>query len=430
MRYPPYIEEAFTFPEFFRVKMHYPHSRVSDITKALHRSLDEVLNNNEICPGDSVAVGIGSRGIDNLPVMVKALCQKLNQIGAKPVIIPAMGSHGGATGEGQKRILMTMGITEELCGCTVQSSLEVKKIGSVFGEVPVYFSSDALKMNHSICINRIKQHTKFKASVESGIYKMLCIGMGKHQGALVFHNWALKYGFYPLLEAMGNEIIKKSNFRFGIGVVENAYDETMKIAAIPRDKILDKEKELMELSRRHFPRLPVKQIDVLVVWRIGKEISGVGMDPNVTGRTFDLKEDDFSGVLNATRLAILNLSEKSNGNGMGMGNADFITEKVYKNLDYETTVMNAMTGISLRKAFIPIRMPDDRKAIQGCFTTIGPVASKTTRAIIIRETLHVTEFWASEALLHEIQAVPEAKIMEKVRLDFDGAGNLVLPGLH
>jgi len=426
MRYPSYIEKDFSFPVFFRVKINYPHYQIKNIEGSVSLTLENILPRCGICSGDHVAVGVGSRGIANLPVIVKSVCQNLQKIGAKPVIIPAMGSHGGATDTGQKNILTSLGVTEEFCGARIYSSLNVKQIGEVFNEVPIYFSEDALKMNHSICINRIKPHTKFKASVESGIFKMLCIGMGKHQGALTYHNWALKYGFFPLLKEIGNEVMAKSNFRFGIGILEDAYDDTMLIEAIPCDQILEREKELLETAKKNIPKLPVRNADVLVIKQIGKEISGTGMDPNVTGRTCDLKEDDFSDIFHATRIAILNLSEKSGGNGIGLGNADFITEKVWNKLDYEATVMNAMTGISLKKAFIPIRLPNDKKAVQACFTTIGPVPPEAVRAVIVRDTLHLTELWVSEALLPEIQQIPEAEILDHTRLSFDEKGNLIL----
>jgi hypothetical protein len=420
MRYPPYIEKDFSFPTFFHVKINYPHQSLKDIETG------DWIQNLPLCigPGERVAIGVGSRGIANLPVIVRSVCRKLRQIGAEPVIIPAMGSHGGATDIGQKNILTNLGVTEEFCGASVCSSLNVQEIGKVFDEVPVCFSTDALESDHSICINRIKPHTKFKAPVESGIFKMLCIGMGKHQGALIYHHWALKYGFFPLLHAIGNEIMAKSNFRFGIGILEDAYDETMRIEAIPSHQIFEREKALLGMAKKTIPGLPVKQADVLIVRQIGKEISGTGMDPNVTGRTCDLEEDDFSEIFQATRVAILNLSEKSNGNAIGLGNADIITEKVWQGMDYETTVMNALTGISLRKAFVPIRLPNDQKAIQACFATIGPIPPHAVRAIIIRDTLHLTDFWVSQGLVSEIRHIPEAEILEQTMLRFDEKGNL------
>lgn len=427
MRYPNYIESDYQFPPFFKVRMNFRQPRIENIPKALLDSLEDTIADSPISAGDTVAVGIGSRGIANLSLIVKILCTRLIEIGAKPVIVPAMGSHGGATAEGQHKILEELGVTETACSAPIHSSMDTVRIGRVFDQIPVFFSSDALAMDHSICINRIKPHTKFKAVVESGIYKMLCVGMGKHAGALAYHKWSLKYGFYPLLEAMGREIIEKSNFRFGIGVVENAFDETMAIEVIPPHRLLTRESRLLEKAKKNMPTLPFKQLDVLVIQYIGKEISGTGMDPNITGRTFDLKEDDFSHILKTTRMAVLNLSQKGGGNGIGLGNADIITEKVFQNLDYENTVMNALTSISLHKAFIPVRLPDDRRAIQACFTTLGPVDAGKVRAVIIKDTLHTVEFLASEALHKEIESIEHARILGKMHLVFDERGDIVWP---
>ena len=227
---------------------------------------------------------------------------------------------------------------------------------------------------------------------------------------------------------MSGEIIEKSNFRFGIGVVENAFDETMAIEVIPAHGVLTRERRMLETAKKNMPTLPFKQLDVLVVQYIGKEISGAGMDPNITGRAFDLKEDDFSRILKTTRMAVLNLSEKGGGNGIGLGNADIITEKVFERLDYESTLMNALTGISLRKAFIPVRLPDDRRAIQACFTTLGPMDADTIRAVILKDTLHTVEFLASKALFKELDTIDQAQILEQVNLVFDKRGNLVFEG--
>ena len=425
MRYPDYLEKIYPFPPFFKVRMDFPRPRIENISKNLLDSLDAALADSPIRAGDTVAVGVGSRGIANLALIVKACCTRLTQVGATPVIIPAMGSHGGATAEGQRKILEELGVTESTCTAPIRSSMETARIGGVFDQVPVYFSSDAFAMDHCLCINRIKPHTKFKAPVESGICKMLCVGMGKHAGALAYHKWGLKYGFYPLLAAMSGEIIEKSNFRFGIGVVENAFDETMAIEVMPAHGVLTRERRLLETAKKNMPTLPFKQLDVLVVQSIGKEISGAGMDPNITGRAFDLKEDDFSRILKTTRMAVLNLSEKSGGNGIGLGNADIITEKVFERLDYESTLMNALTGMSLRKAFIPVRLPDDRRAIQACFTTLGPMDADTIRAVILKDTLHTVEFLASKALFKELGTIEQAQILEQVNLVFDKRGNLV-----
>ena len=427
MRYPSYLEQNFTFPRFCRVRMHYPHLQIDDLEDAVRRASNEVLPGSGIRAGHRVAIGVGSRGIANLPLIIRALCRQLIQMGALPVIIPAMGSHGGATETGQAEVLKTLGVTAEFCGAPIRSSLAVKQVGMAFGKVPVWFSQDALKADHSIILNRIKPHTKFKADIESGLSKMLCVGMGKHRGALAYHKWALKYGFAALVKEMAQTIITNTNFRFGIGIVENAYDQTLKIEALPGQRIAAREPALLEMAKANFPRLPISETDVLIIGLIGKEISGAGMDPNVTGRAFDLKESDFSDVLQATRIAILNLSAKTQGNAIGLGNADFITEKLFQATDYEATLINALTSISLRKAFIPIRLPDDRKVIQACFTTLGPVPADTVRAVIIRDTLHLSEFWVSNALKPEISQTQGAKILENMYLQFDKKGNFCAP---
>ncbi len=425
MRYPDYIEQDLEFPEFYRVRMHYADDRLEDVEAAIVCNMEKILRGSGIRPGDSVAIAVGSRGISNLAPMVRAICAQLSGHGAEPFVFPAMGSHGGATPQGQRGILEQLGVTEEFIGAPIRSSMDVVQVASLHGEVPVYFSRDALAADHSICLNRVKLHTKFKAPVESGLSKMLCVGMGKHAGALAWHNWALKYGFYPLLRDMTAEIIARTNLRFGIGIVEDANEQTAHIEAIPAEEIPAREPVLLKKAKSYFPKLPVGDLDVLVVRVVGKEISGSGMDPNVTGRGSDLMEDDFSECLRATRIAVLNMSEKTAGNGIGIGLADFITEKVFRQLDYEKMLMNALTSVSIRKAFIPVRMPDERKAIQACFTTLGPVSARDVRAIIIRDTLHVFEFLASAALLAELQNIPAAEILGKCRLEFDESNTLL-----
>ena len=410
--------------------MHYPRLQIDNLEDAVNHTLDEVLPGSDIRAGQCVAIGVGSRGITNLPLIIRTLCRRFIKMGALPVIIPAMGSHGGATDKGQEDVLKTLGVTEELCGAPIRSSLAVKQVGMAFSKVPVWFAQDALKADHSIILNRIKPHTKFKADIESGLSKMLCVGMGKHRGALAYHKWALKYGFAALVKEMAQTIITNTNFRFGIGIVENAYDQTLKIEALPGQRIAAREPALLEMAKANFPRLPISETDVLIIGLIGKEISGAGMDPNVTGRAFDLKESDFSSSLKATRIAILNLSAKTQGNAIGLGNADFITEKVFQATDYEATLMNALTSMSLRKAFIPIRLPDDSKVIQACFTTLGPVPADKVRAVIIRDTLHLSEFWASDALTPELSQTQGAEILESVHLQFDRNGNLCVPYLR
>lgn len=428
MRYPAFIEADFDFPEFYNVRMNFSREAIDDVEAAVNRELDRLLPLSAIRAGDRVAVGVGSRGIDRLETIVRTVCARLRQAGARPAIIPAMGSHGGATAEGQAAVLRRLNVTEDSCGAPVVSTMDVEAVGTVFGEVPVYFSRDALAMEHSIVINRVKPHTKFIGPAESGILKMLCVGMGKHRGAISYHTWAMKHGFFELCQAMGQTIAASANFRFGLAVVENAFDRTLAVAGVAAGRILEEETRLNALAKAHIPRLPFRDLDVLVVGRIGKEISGAGMDPNVTGRAFDLMESDFSQILKVKRIAVLNLSAQTGGNAIGLGTADFITEKVFQTLDYEATLMNALTSLSLRKAFIPVRMPNERKAIQACFTTIGPIPAADVRAVVIRDTMHLSEFLISRALKTEVDGMASAEILAAAApLSFDADGNLRLP---
>lgn len=425
MRYPDYIEANYEFPNFYRVQTHYPRPRILKLEDIIKKRVKQMMDSKVMSNGETVCIAVGSRGIQNIEVIVPNLVQTLKKQGLTPFIIPAMGSHGGGTALGQKKVLEALGITEKICGCEIRSSLEVTKVGTAFSRVPVYFSKDAIEADHCICINRIKPHTKFKGEIESGIYKMLTVGIGKHQGALAFHKWALKYGFFSLLKKMGDVVIQKTNFRFALGIVENAYDETMAIEVLEADSVYKKEKDLLVLAKNNMPQLPAKKVDVLIVQQFGKDISGSGLDPNITGRAYDLMEDDFSEMFYTKRLGLLSLSKKTKGNGLGIGTADFITERIFKELDYESTVMNVMTSISIRKGGIPIYLPNDQKVIQACFTTIGPIGAKKVRAIVIKDTLNITECFVSEALLDEVKDTPRIKVLEKTNLSFDTNGTLL-----
>lgn len=426
MECPSFIHENKVIPEFYRVVMNYPHSSITDVTLAVNTTLDQMqIEQCGIMPGQSVVIGVGSRNIAHLPLMVKTLCDRIKAIGAVPVIVPAMGSHGGAEATGQIKVLESLGITEKSSGTEIRSSMEVVQVDRILDDVPVFFSRDALAMDHCVVVNRIKPHTKFKGDVESGIYKMLCIGMGKHQGAAALHQAALRHGFHSVIKAAGDSIIRHSNIRFGLGIVENQHDEPLEIKAMLAKDFFSEEARLLKAAKAHFPQLPFKHLDTLIIKNIGKDISGSGMDPNVTGRTYDLMEDDFSVNLSVTRIALLDLSEKSGGNAIGLGNADIITEKLFKKMDYEKTLINALTSTSLRKAFIPVRLDSEESAVKAAFFTTGIKNTDQIRAVIIRDTRNITEFWASTSLLDELAKNPEASIEEKCSLSFSDSGDIV-----
>ena len=425
MRYPAYLERKFNFPQFFRVRLAPESMALPNPVGSLEAQLGMALDQAGVTPGQTVAIGVGSRGINKIGQLVARICKSITEKGAKPIIIPAMGSHGSATSKGQEKTLAKLGVTPEACQAPIASDMEAVQVGTVFDDVPVNFSQKAMEADHSICINRIKPHTKFKGDVESGLYKMLVVGMGKHTGALTYHNFALKHGFYQLLSAMGDALIEKTNFRFGIGVVEDAYEQIMDVEVIPAHEIKRREPDLLVKAKSHFPSLPYKDLDLLVVQQIGKEISGSGMDPNVTGRTCDLMEDDFSESLYAKRVVILGLSENTAGNAIGLGNADIITEKVFAGMDYQATIMNALTSMSLKKAAIPVRLPSEEMAIQAGFLTIGPVLPEKLKAVIIKDTMHTTDFLVSEGLIPETEKLPRLKDITPCPICFSPDGELM-----
>ncbi len=427
MRYPSFIESDFVFPAFMHAVMHFPRPRIDDLEAAVTAATTELIQAAGIKAGDRVALGVGSRGIAHLSEMVRTIVASLKRKGAAVFIVPAMGSHGGATPEGQTAVLARLGVTSESCGAPIRPAMASIAMGRVLDDVPVYFARTACQADHTIAINRVKPHTKFKGPLESGIAKMLCVGLGKHEGALAFHRFALRHGFHPLLRAMAEALKEQTNFRGAIGIVENPFEETCRIEAIPAQHMFAMEAALLEAAKSHLPRLPFRELDLLVIRQIGKEISGAGMDPNVTGRAFDLMESDFSGQLDATRVVVLDLSDPTDGNAIGVGNADIITEKVFTRLDYEVTLMNALTSLSLHKAFIPVRLPSERKAIQAGFATLGPIAPRDVRAVIVQDTAHLTEFLASAALRETLGACSGVDILASGPLAFDAEGNLLTP---
>lgn len=422
MKLPPFLASSFSFPDFYEAQVEYQDTSLKDISVQIQEQMDQTFPLSQVPSGSRIAVAVGSRGIDRIADVVFEVGSWLDEKGFKPVIVPAMGSHGGATPEGQKGVLERLGVSSPRIPWPIEATMETEEVGKAFGEVPVAFGKAFLNADFSICINRIKPHTKFKGRVESGLAKMLTVGMGKHEGAVNFHKWALKYGFSNLLEENSRIMLKNTNFIWGLALLENSMDKLTEIKGVQATGLIDTEAKLLEQANQNIPLLPVKELDALIIQQIGKEISGAGMDPNVTGRAFDLGEDDFSGNMKAKRVAVLGLTKDTKGNAVGIGNADIITREARENIDYEATLMNALTGVSLHKAFIPVTMPSEEKAIQCAFQTIGPVEAADARVILIEDTLHLSRMLVSEALLQELKAKENIVIGNRTNLQFNGEG--------
>ena len=378
-----------------------------------------------IKPGASIAVAAGSRGIVNLPEITRALLDDLKAAGAKPFIFPAMGSHGGATPKGQLAVLSRMGFTEETMGVPFKATMDVIEVGRTATDMPLFIDANAAAADGIVVVNRIKPHTGFRGIIESGLLKMIVIGVGKQKGAETCHNLGGERMAENLL-ALGRMAIDTGKFLFGVALLENAFHETCDVAVVPGRDILHKEPELLLKARKLMPRLAVNKLDVLVIDEIGKNISGAGFDPNLCGHfansSLPMSPDDAQ----ITRIVTLDITDKSDGNGTGLGTSDFTTDRVFRKFSFTETYPNLLTATSIVLAKIPLVMADDRQAIQAAIKTALVADARNVRMARIRNTLEVDHMEISENLLPEVQAMPNVKILGEAReLCFTEEGRII-----
>lgn len=347
--------------------------------------------------GATIAVGVGSRGIHDLVPVTRTVVVGLTDRGFDPVIVPAMGSHGGATAEGQRETLAALGVTEGTMGCRIDARMDVVEVGETDGG-PVHFSRAACGTDAVLAINRIKPHTNFTGRIESGLSKMLTIGLGKHRGARAVHRDALSRGYVPAITDALDAIRGEVDILGGIALVENFEDRTARIEGIPAKALPNREGELLERARECMPTLPYDDLDVLVVDRIGKDVSGTGMDTNVIGRYEVLNAEDPPAP-DIDRIVVRGLTEATHGNGQGIGLADLTTTSVVESLDLGQVYTNALTSGSLSKARLPVALPTDELALIAAVSSIGSYDPATVRIAWIRDTGHLSSFRVSEALL-------------------------------
>jgi Lactate racemase N-terminal domain len=411
------------FPKVVKVRQDFPRPRVEDVGEALREQCAREEIRSRIEPGAEVAITAGSRGIAGIDNVLRSLVGILKDAGAKPFLIPAMGSHGGATAEGQVEILRSLGVTEESVGAEIRSSMEVVEIGKTEGGVPVYMDRIASEADGIVVVGRIKQHTDFRSGVESGLLKMSSIGLGKHAQALALHAHGVK-GIRDYMVEAGKVVYGSGKVLFGVGIVENAYEETAMVEAIPPERVAEREKELLEESANLMPRLPVSEIDVLFVDELGKNFSGTGMDTNVVGRfrILGVEEPESPDV---KYLIVGDVSEASHGNALGVGLADFTTRRLFEKVDYEAMNQNVLTSTFVERAKIPMVMENDREALEAALRCNWGVEPEDTRFIRIPNTLHLRYAYLSENLLDEALANGNVEVVEEAaELDFDENGNL------
>jgi hypothetical protein len=393
-------------PRFVKVRQHFEKGRIGDIAKEVRTQLAPHLTNLQ---GKRIAIGIGSRGIANIKEIAKTLVDELIRADAKPFIIPTMGSHGGATASGQVEVLASYGITPESMGVPIEASMEVASIGDLEPGIPVYVAKSALQADGIVVIARVKPHTDFRGPIESGVAKMLTIGMGKQIGADFIHHQGFGR-FAELIPRMAQAIVEKTKVLFALGIVENAYEQTYRIEAFSREEILsmEKEKALLEESKRIMGRLLFPEFDLLVIEEIGKDISGDGQDPNVTGLHIT---KCCTGGPQFQKSVIFDLTNETHGNANGMGGADIITRNLFDKIDFVSTYTNAFTHTEFLQVKIPMVAGSKEDALRIALKTCNGVAPGKQRVVWIKNTCVLEEIVISEALLEEAKAHPQIEIL-------------------
>ncbi|MFP6645366.1 MAG: lactate racemase domain-containing protein [Candidatus Latescibacterota bacterium] len=414
------------FPRMIKVQQRFDAPQVDDIPGTVKAQIEGLNLSGKVKQGDTVAVTVGSRGVSNIAVITKAIVEALKELGAAPFIVPAMGSHGGGTAEGQRQIIEGYGVTEEFVGCPIRATMEVVQVGTVEGKVPVYFDRYASEADHVVVSGRVKPHTGFVGEIESGLHKMMLIGLGKHKGATIYHQAIVHYSFDRIIRGVAQQVIDNCGVLFGLAMVENQYDETAMIDAVPPDRFAEREKELLILAKKWMPRLPFDQVDLLVIDAMGKNISGSGMDTNVVGRKYNdhaAAEKEFPKV---TRILVRGLTPETHGNAAGIGMAEYCHKRLVDGMNVDATVINCITGNAPSGAAIPIHFATDTECLEKALQTVGFVEPQNAKVLRIRDTLHLGKLLVSEAYEKELARRDDLSMLAPAAdMEFDAQGDLL-----
>ena len=417
------------FPRMIRLRQQYSRSKPPEIPTAIRQGFESQHLLAKIKPGARIAVAAGSRGITHIKEIVAAVIDLLKSAGAQPFIVPAMGSHGGATPEGQTEVLAEYGITKAHMKVPIRAAMDVECIGTTEDGVGVYFSAEALRADGIVVVNRIKPHTDFSGAIGSGILKMLVIGLGKRTGAATFHAAAVRLGYERTIRSIARLSLKKTPILCGVASIEDQLHETARIAVLKPEEIERREEELFVESKRLMPKLPFDDIDLLIVDRLGKNISGSGMDPNIVGRRiqgFSSSQAETAPVgANIGRIFARDLTPETNGNAIGIGFADFTTARLVRAIDSRATAVNALTALTPQSARVPIFFDTDREAIQQALLSLAVPDIRQAKVIRIADTLTLGELEVSEAYQAAIHERADLETVNgAVDMRFDGSGNL------
>lgn len=386
------------FPRFFRVKQRFDDSKIDDLNRAVSHAIETSLpmQLRRIQQGERVAIAIGSRGISRLAILAKSVVDAVYKFGGIPFIFPAMGSHGGASAEGQAAVLASYGVTAEAMNCEICASMETVCVGTTSVGVSVHVDAHALKANHVIVVNRVKPHTRISGSYESGLVKMMLIGMGKHAGAAEYHRAMTRQTFDEIVREAAPMVLSQASILLGVAVVENAFDEIAHVEAIEADQILNREPELLDIARRRMPRLPFDHADLVMIDRIGKNISGSGLDTNVVGRKFNDKTAGPNEWPKIQQIFVRGLTPETKGNASGIGIAEYCRSRVVRDMDVEVTRINCLTALHVTAAAIPVHWETDNEVLRIAADQSGRGSAQEFRCMWIPDTLHVGEVMCSE----------------------------------
>lgn len=404
-----------------RIRVHLDPPRVDDIAATVREQFR--LAQPQLPPGARIAVAVGSRGISNLPSIVRATVECLTAAGARPFIVPAMGSHGGATAEGQEGLLRELGVTAATAGCPIESGMDVIELPNEGLGHGLYMDARAATADGIVLINRIKPHTDFHGPHESGLAKMAVIGLGKERQAFEMHRFGTR-GLREFVPRAAGRLLATRPILLGIGVVENALDQTALIEAIRPADLLRRETELLEIARRQLPRLPVDDLDLLIVDQLGKDISGTGMDTNVIGR-IRIESEPEPVCPRIRSIVVTGLTPASHGNATGTGLADVVTRRLFEQIDFGVTYTNLVTSGFLERAKLPLVAATDRDAVAIALRGLGGTPPDTARIARIRDTLHLAELLVSPPVLNDLRRRQDIELLAEPAEVFDADGSLL-----
>ena len=415
-----------SYPRLMRVAQHFEAPTVDDIPGTVRDQVARLKLASQVKAGQTIAISVGSRGIANIALIVKSLADELKALGGKPFLVPAMGSHGGGIAENQRGIIESYGVTEEFTGAPIRASMETVEVGRTEEGVPVLFDKLAFEADHVAVVARVKPHTGFNGEIESGLHKMMLIGLGKHKGAALYHQAIIHYSWDQMVRSIARTVIEKCGVLLGLGIVENQYDQTALIEAVAPGDFLEREKELLVRAKQWMPRLPFESIDLLVVDRIGKDISGAGMDTNVIGRKYNDHRATDDERPRITRIYVRDLTDETHGNASGLGMAEYCHRRAVDRMNREATYINCMTGNAPSGASIPITFDNDRRALALALGTVGLVEPEQAKVVRIHDTLDLREILVSEAYLPEVEARGDLSVVAPLRdLEFDSKGDFL-----